>query len=75
MECTVLLADGQPDSAFADMNEAYSKFFGAVKPTRAAFYVKLIGTSLVEIKCSGWAPTPKPVEGSGVAGATLSLAH
>ncbi len=58
MECTVLISDTAGPTAFADLNKVYAEFFGAIKPTRAAFFVKLVGSSLVEIKCSGWAPAP-----------------
>ena len=59
MECTVFMSNSAiGPSSFEEMNDAYKDFFGAIKPTRAAFYVKLIGTSLVEIKCSGFAPPP-----------------
>ena len=59
MECTVLLAKGAGESAFSEMNGAYKEFFGDVKPTRAAYFVDLVGgKALVEIKCSGWAPAP-----------------
>ena len=56
IECTVFISDSAPTNAFAEMNTAYKEFFGDIKPTRAAMFVKLVGNSLVEIKCSGWAP-------------------
>ena len=56
IECTVFISDSAPASAFEEMNAAYKEFFGEVKPTRAAMFVKLVGNSPVEIKCSGWAP-------------------
>ena len=43
MECTVFISDTAGPNAFEEMNGAYSNFFGAIKPTRAAFFVKLIG--------------------------------
>ena len=55
VECTVMLANA---SDFPAMNTVYSTFFGAVKPTRAAAAMGVLGDGLVEIKCSGWAPTP-----------------
>ena len=58
MECTVFMSDTLGPDAFEEMNAEYKNFFGAIKPTRAAFYVKLLGKSLVEIKCSGFAPPP-----------------
>jgi len=64
MECTVLLSkeycvsSSACEQMFNQMNSAYKNFFGAVKPTRAAYFVTLVGDSAVEIKCSGWAPAP-----------------
>ena len=48
-------------SDFPTMNEVYAKYFGDVKPTRAAAGMTVLGTGAVEIKCSGWAPRPTTV--------------
>lgn len=47
-------------SDFEAMNAVYADFFStpATRPTRAAAAMTVVGGGLVEIKCSGWAPSP-----------------
>lgn len=54
-DCTIMLSDSLAKDAFTEMNKEYTRHFGPVKPTRATFFIQIVGDALVEIKCNGYA--------------------